>query len=73
MTHHHTHIPYTDCLNPTSKMDLIYIHLIMKTMCPPGYYNGFVATHTPGNMMRSYILLVPVNQECPASQARSAI
>ena len=24
----------------------IYIHLIMKTMCPPGYHhNGFVAAH----------------------------
>ena len=27
----------------------IYIYVIMKTMCPPGYHhNGFVATHALG-------------------------
>ena len=26
----------------------MYIYVIMKTMCPPGYHhNGFVATHVP--------------------------
>ena len=30
----------------------IYIYVIMKTMCPPGYHhNGFVATHALGHMM----------------------
>ena len=29
----------------------IYIYVIMKTMCPPGYHhNGFVATYTLGHM-----------------------
>ena len=30
----------------------IYIYVIMKTMCPPGYHhNGFVATHVLGYMI----------------------
>ena len=30
----------------------IYIYVIMKTMCPPGYHhNGFVATHALGQLM----------------------
>ena len=30
----------------------IYIYVIMKTMCPPGYHhNGFVATHALWHMM----------------------
>ena len=29
----------------------IYIYVIMKTMCPPGYHhNGFVATHALGHV-----------------------
>ena len=33
----------------------IYIYVIMKTMCPPGYHhNGFVATHVLGHMMYMY-------------------
>ena len=32
----------------------MYIYVIMKTMCPPGYHhNGFVATHPLGHMMYS--------------------
>ena len=28
------------------------IHIIMKTICPPGYrHNGFVVTHALGDMM----------------------
>ena len=35
-----------------SKMSVIYIYAIMKTMCPPGYHhNSFLATHAPGHMM----------------------
>ena len=35
-----------------SKMSVIYIYAIMKTMCPPGYHhNGLVATHALGHMM----------------------
>ena len=31
---------------------ILYIHVIMKTMCRPGYHhNGFVATHALGHMM----------------------
>ena len=41
----------------------IYIYVIMKTICPPGYHhNGFVATHRLGHMMYGYNLLVPMNQ-----------
>ena len=30
----------------------MYIYVIMKTMCCPGYYhNGFVATHVLGHMI----------------------
>ena len=33
-----------------------YIHVIMKTMCPPGYHhNGFVATHALGHMMYGHL------------------
>ena len=39
-----------------SKMSVIYIYVIMKTMCPPGYHhNGFVATHVLEHMMYGYI------------------
>ena len=39
------------------------IYVIMKTICPLGYYhNGFVATHAVGNMMNVYILLVSMYQ-----------
>ena len=32
-----------------SKMSVIYIYAIMKTMCPPGYHhNGFVGTYALG-------------------------
>ena len=31
---------------------LLYIYVIMKTICPPGYQNnGFVGTHALGHMM----------------------
>ena len=44
-------------------MYCIYIHAIMKLMCPPGYHhNGFMATHALWYMMYSYTLLVPMNQ-----------
>ena len=34
----------------------IYIHVIMKKMCPPGYHhNGFVATHAFGHMMYGFM------------------
>ena len=30
----------------------MFIYSIMKTICPPGYHhNGFVATHSLGDMM----------------------
>ena len=33
----------------------IYIYVIMKKMCPPGYHlNGFVATHALGHMIYVY-------------------
>ena len=33
----------------------IYIYVIMKIMCPPGYHhNGFVAIHALGHMMYGY-------------------
>ena len=29
----------------------VYLYVIMKTMCPPGYHhNGFVATHALGHV-----------------------
>ena len=36
----------------------MYIYVIMKTMCPPGYHhNGFVATHPLGhNDVQPYIM-----------------
>ena len=34
----------------------MYIYVIMKTMCPPGYHhNGFVATHALGYMMYGHM------------------
>ena len=31
------------------------MHVIIKTMCPPGYHhNSFVATHALGHMMYGY-------------------
>ena len=38
------------------------IYATMKTMCPSGFYHGFVATHVLGHMVYSYTLLVPMNQ-----------
>ena len=29
----------------------IYINAIMKTVCPPGYRNGYVTNHALGHMM----------------------
>ena len=41
----------------------IYIYVIMKTMCPPGYHhNGFVETHALGHTMYGYTLLIPMKQ-----------
>ena len=38
-----------------SKMGVINIYAIYKTMCPPSYHhNGFAATHALGNMMYGY-------------------
>ena len=35
----------------------MYIYVIMKTMCPPGYHhNGLVATHALGHMMYGFIM-----------------
>ena len=45
---------HTGCSNLTEARlaQYIYIYVIMKTMCPPGYHhNGFVATHALGHMM----------------------
>ena len=37
---------------------IIYIYIIIKTMCPPGYHhNGFVATHPFGHMMYIYMYI----------------
>ena len=34
----------------SQKQDGRNVHVIMKTMCPPGYHhNGFVATHALGH------------------------
>ena len=55
----------------SQKMSVIYIYVIMKTMCPPGYHhNGFVATHALGHMMYGYTLLVPVNQRVLNKQSK---
>ena len=36
----------------------MYIYVIMKTMCPPGYHhNGLVETHTLGHNRTSYIYI----------------
>ena len=49
----------------------IYINVIMKTMCPPGYHhNGFVATHALEHMMYDYTLLVPMNQRVLNKQSK---
>ena len=46
----------------------VSIYIIMKKMCPPGYYhNGFVPTHALGHMMYGYTLPVPMNQSKPRS------
>ena len=38
----------------------MYIYVIMKTMCPPGYHhNGFVATHALGHMMHMTYIMCP--------------
>ena len=43
----------------------IYIYVMMKTMCPPGYHhNGFVATHALGHMMYGYIYISMCVCEC---------
>ena len=37
----------------------IYVYVIMKTMCPPGYHhNGFVATHALGPYIYIYTVYV---------------
>ena len=42
----------------------IYIYVIMKTMCPPGYnHNGFVATHA----LDATVHHVPKVHELPQS------
>ena len=46
----------------SQKQDERNVYAIMKTMYPSGYHNGFVATHTLGDMMYGYTLLVPMNQ-----------
>ena len=34
----------------------MFIHVIMKTICLPGYHhNGFFVTHAPGHMMYSWL------------------
>ena len=39
----------------SQKQDEYNIYVIMKTMCPPGFYrNGFVATHALRHMMYGY-------------------
>ena len=36
----------------------ISMHVIMKTICPPGYHhNRYVATHALGYMMYGYIMI----------------
>ena len=32
-------------------------NVIMKTMCPPGYHNGFGTIHALGHMMYIYIYI----------------
>ena len=40
------YVYYTQSAQISHKQDERNIYIIMKTMCPPGYYhNGFVATH----------------------------
>ena len=40
------YVYYTQSAQISHKQDERNIYVIMKTMCPPGYYhNGFVATH----------------------------
>ena len=39
----------------SQKQDERNIYAIIKTMCPPGYYdNSFMATHALGQMMYGY-------------------
>ena len=39
------------------------MYVIMKTMCPPGYYhNGFVATHALGHMMYGWDVCAQVHE-----------
>ena len=39
----------------------VYIYVIMKTLCPPGYHhNGFVATHALGHMMYSIYIIIKI-------------
>ena len=45
------------------KEDEHNIYVIIKTMCPSGYYHkSFLATHALGDMMYDYTLLVPIKQ-----------
>ena len=49
----------------------VSIYIIMKKMCPPGYYhNGFVPTHALGHMMYGYTLPVPMNQRVLNKQTK---
>ena len=39
------------------QLSFLYIHAIMKTMCPTGYHdNDFVATHALGHVIYGYIV-----------------
>ena len=51
----------TESAQTLPKQDGRNIYVIMKTMCPLGYQH----------MMYGYTLLVPMNQECSKSKARS--
>ena len=44
----------------SQKQDERNLHAIMKTMCPPGYQNGFVATHALGHVMCSIYIYLSV-------------
>ena len=59
----HTVIQDTRSAEISQKQDRHNIHVIMKTMCPPGYHhNSFVASHAFGHRIYGYTLLVPMNQ-----------
>ena len=46
-----------------SKMGVIYIYVILKTMSPPRYHHkGFMATDVLGHMLYGSTLLVAMNQ-----------